>query len=181
MTLQRNPNSHHSWGLAFAGTWVHLTYPNLPPFPQMTPFTPSAPLTAARAGPLSPSRTPSAARGLPHGTLLTQLLPSHDTLNATEAQPSKQTDSFSPMSSLLGRLLRCPHPPTTGLQTNARNTVSAYEGVTNGRDMCVKSLPCPSELASRSQRRSACRSWDWGYTALHTAAWEAWEQPADRE
>ena len=51
----------------------------------------------------------------------------------------------------------------------------------NGRDMCLKSLPCPSELASRLRRRSACQSWDWGYTALHTAAWEAWGQPVDRE
>ena len=121
---------HGAWHLQVPMVWVHLTYPNSPPFPQMTPFTPSALLTAARACPLSPSRTPSAARGLPHGTLLTPFLPSRDTLKTTEVQPSKQTESFSPTSSLLGRLLRCPLPPTTGLQTNARNTVGAYEEVT---------------------------------------------------
>lgn len=145
------------------GICRHLSPPHLPKLATLSPNDPLHPICSpncSQGRPTVPSRTPSAARGLPHGTLLIQLLPSHDTLNATEAQPSKQTDSFSPVSSLLGRLLRLPHPPTTELQTSARNTVGAYEGVTNGRDRCVKSLPCPSELASRSQRRSACRSWD---------------------
>lgn len=57
----------------------------------------------------------------------------------------------------------------------------AEQGLTEWNGHACKLLPCPSELASRSRRRWACRSWGWGCTAPHTAAWEAWGQPASRE
>ena len=132
--------------LAFEGpmVWVYLTYSNSPPFPQMSSFTQwPALLTTAQAHPPgqchphAPSCTPSPARGLPHVTLLTLVLPSHDTLKTAEAQPSKWTESSSPMFSSLALPLHCPHPTTTGLQPSTRGTVLLNRDSLNGMDTHV--------------------------------------------
>lgn len=70
--------------------------------------------------------------------------------------------------------------PYSALIPPSRDSSSA-PGCTEWNSQGCKLLPCPLGLVSRSQRRSACQTWDGGCTAPHTAAWEAWGQPANRK
>ena len=169
---------HGAWHLQVPMVWVHLTYPNSPPFPQMTPFTPACSPNCSQGLPTVPFIDTLCCKRPPlwDSAYTVSFFPWH--MKTTEVQPSKQTDSASPLSSSPARLLIL--PPRGSRPRPGTQCVLMRESP-NGRDTCVKALPCPSELASRSRRRSACRSWDWGYIALHTAAWEAWGQPVDRE
>lgn len=121
---------HGAWHLQVPMVWVHLTYPNSPPFPQMTPFTLACSPNCSQGLPTVPFIDTLCCTKPPlwDSAYTVSFFPWH--MKTTEVQPSKQTDSASPLSSSPARLLHRPHPPTTRLQTKARNTVHAYEGVT---------------------------------------------------
>lgn len=158
------------------GICRHLSPPHLPKLTTYpAPSPPSLPL--AQPGPAHcPLTDTLCCTRPPHGTLLIQLLPSHDTLTPLRLLLNRLT-AFLPCPPCWG-LLRLPHPPTTGSRPAPGNTVGVSHKRKGQGGHSVTTLPL--ELTC-DHREGQLVGHGIEATQLFTAAWEAWEQPADRE